>query len=80
MVFKSTSQSMLLLKILRSKGYDVKVISAPCSISSGCARAIKFKESDLESIKKEILDNNVSIYGMYKKTFSGYRVVYTKLL
>lgn len=79
-VFKSPNQSILLLKLLRKKGYTVRVITAPCVLSKGCARAIKFNYSDLDSIKNEIKSNNISILGIYKKTFNKCKAHYDKLL
>lgn len=78
-IFNSPSESIMLLKILRKKGFDIKVVSAPCSLTSGCSRAINFNINDLDAIKKEIEDNAIKISSIYKKTFNGVSIKLTKV-
>ncbi|WMJ81118.1 DUF3343 domain-containing protein [Clostridium sp. MB40-C1] len=78
-IFKSANESIALLNILRNKGYNIRIISAPCLITKGCARAIKFNYYDLDHIREEIKNSNINILGIYKKTYNGYKIDYTKI-
>ena len=41
-IFSSTSQSMLLYNIIKSAGYNIEIAATPCTLSAGCARALRY--------------------------------------
>lgn len=62
----SNSHSTLLYKNLLSKGCKIELISAPSKIARGCAKAIRFDESDFDIVVQEIKRSKLMIKGIYK--------------
>lgn len=55
--------------ILRDKGYEVRIVSTPCSLSLGCSKSIRIRTDDIEEVKEEIVKNNIAIRGIYLMNF-----------
>lgn len=72
-VFASQSQAVFLYNELINKGYNVKFASAPCTLSNGCSKCIKFEEKYLGLIIDEIKKNRIRTKGIYKivRDYSG---------
>jgi len=64
---------MLLYNILKIAEYSVEITSTPCTLSAGCARALKYEgmPSDVVKIKKLVVENKISIKGIYKKVMES---------
>ena len=72
-VFSSTNHCMLSYNILKNAEYSVEITSTPCTLSAGCARALKYEgiPSDVSKIKNLIAENKISIKGIYKKVIES---------
>ena len=68
LIFASYSQAVFLYNELINQGCDIKMASAPCTLSNGCARYIKFKGSYMELILEQIKQKNIRSKGIYKVT------------
>jgi len=75
-VLVSSSHSTLLYKRLKSRGFNVEFISSPSAIGRGCQKAVRFKESDIEFVREEIINNKLEIKGIYKVVKKGYIITY----
>lgn len=78
-VFHTTSASLQLFKILKSKNYNISMIATPCTISAGCARAIEFQQEDLDKIVQEIRENEVVIRAIYKRVINKKKLHYVRI-
>lgn len=79
LVVKYASHSINLFRILKDKGYKVKIVSTPCSISYGCSRSVVVSINDIEEIKKIIKNNNILISNIYVKNYNGSSFRYIKI-
>lgn len=75
-VLVSNSHSTLLYNNLLSKGCKIELISAPSNIARGCAKAIRFDESDTEIVVQEIKKSKLIVKGIYKIINEGNRTSY----
>ncbi|MBU3143986.1 DUF3343 domain-containing protein [Clostridium sp. CF012] len=75
-VLVSNSHSTLLYNNLLRKGCKIELISAPSNIARGCAKAIRFDESDTDIVVQEIKNNKLIIKGIYKIVNEGNRINY----
>lgn len=78
-VFNSVANSTQLFRILKNSGFDISIISTPCTISAGCSRAIEFKEDDLDKIIQIAIENPTGIQGIYKRVLDKRRFYYTRV-
>lgn len=65
-ILVSNSHAILLYKNLLRKGCRIELISAPSNIVRGCAKAIRFDESDTDIVVKEIKNSKLLVKGIYK--------------
>ncbi|MCY6482758.1 DUF3343 domain-containing protein [Clostridium aestuarii] len=77
-VFDSANHSIVLYKTLKEKGYNVKIISTPCTISAGCARAVRVKKENIDEAKKTIIEKDIKVRSIYQKKYIGNSLYYIK--
>ncbi|AEB75654.1 conserved hypothetical protein [Clostridium botulinum BKT015925] len=68
-----------MFKILKDQRLSVDLISTPCTISSGCSRAIKFSLSDLDKVIKSIEEDKIIVKGIYEKVYTSTAFYYKKI-
>lgn len=66
LVFSSRNQAIYLYGTLTSKGYNVEMVSTPCTISSGCTQSIKFPKEYMQAVLNQARIMNMNIKGVYK--------------
>mgnify|MGYP005860593611 CR=1 FL=1 len=70
-----------LYSIMRSKGYDVEVVSTPCKLAkSGCGYCIKLPLEYKDIIVKEGQENNICIREIYIVKTEGCKNAYEKIM
>ncbi|AOY78250.1 hypothetical protein BJL90_05710 [Clostridium formicaceticum] len=69
-VFESTHYAIAAEKLLKQKKYEFDTIPTPREITASCGLSIMFDETLLGYIKKDIMESNIKIKGIYeiKKT------------
>ncbi|MCB2296290.1 DUF3343 domain-containing protein [Clostridium tagluense] len=75
-VLVSNNHSTLLYENLLRKGCKIDLISAPSNISRGCAKAIRFDESDTNIVVQEIKNNKIIVKGIYRIVNENNRISY----
>jgi len=65
-VFPSQNQAIFLYNELIKRGLEVKITSAPCTLTNSCSKCIRFNEKYMELILEEINNNKIKIKGIYK--------------
>lgn len=66
MVFTSHYRALYMYERLIQKKIKVKLVTAPNKINISCTQALKFKEIDMDIIKKELVKNNIYPTATYK--------------
>lgn len=66
LVFTSHNQAAFLYEKLCNRGFDIKIVSTPCKISSGCSQSIKLKGDVIKEALKESSQNGINIRAVYK--------------
>lgn len=80
LVFASRNQAVFLFNKLIKKGYKVKLVSTPCSISAGCTQSINFMENDIQAIMAEAKSSNMILKGIYQIVKNGAKYSYVKII
>lgn len=65
-IFPSYNRAVFMYDKLVKEGYKVRIISTPCTISSGCSYSIRFSEENLTIIKNKVEKNNIKVKAVYK--------------
>ncbi|EES90591.1 DUF3343 domain-containing protein [Clostridium botulinum C] len=78
-IFPSSSSSLHMFKVLKDNRLNVELIPTPCTLSSGCSRAIKFPSEYLDKIKKYIEDGELNVKGIYEKVYTSRTFYYKKV-
>lgn len=65
-VFFSHNHTTLFYEKMKEKGYDVELMSTPCTISVGCSQCVKFSEKDFNIMREAIRKSGIKIKALYK--------------
>lgn len=80
LVLASHNQAVFLLNRILKKGYQVELVSTPCSLSKGCTQSIKFVEKDMQAVKSEAVASGMRIRGIYKIVKSNNKYTYVRII
>lgn len=70
MTFTSHHRALYIYERLITKNIKVKLVNAPNKVNISCTQAVKFKEIDMETVKKVVKMNNsfpTAIYRIIKE-------------
>lgn len=76
MTFTSHHRALYIYERLIQKNIVTKLVTAPNKINISCTQAVKFKEIDMEVVKKELKKNNMYPTGTYKIIKDGKNETY----
>lgn len=68
MTFTSHNRAIYIYGHLIKRKIKVKMVNSPNKMNISCTQAIKFKESDIDIVKKETRMNNIYPTAIYKIT------------
>lgn len=63
--FETTHYAIAAEKLFKEKKYPIQIIPTPREITSSCGLSIRFDESFLPFVKKDITESNIAIKGVY---------------
>lgn len=78
-VFYSHNHTTFLYNKIKEKGFEIELMSTPCSVSAGCSQCIKFMGKDLKLIKEVIKNNDINIKALYKIEYNNGKTRYLQL-
>lgn len=76
MTFTSHHRALYIYEHLSEKNIVTKLVTAPNKINISCTQAVKFKEIDMEVIRKELKKNNIYPTATYKIIKEGKKETY----
>ena len=63
--FNSTHQAILMEKILKANGHEMRLIPMPRNLSASCGLAARVLESDLEAINRLVSEHGIEVSGVH---------------
>lgn len=76
MNFTSHHRALYMYDHLNRKNIQAKLVTAPNKINISCTQAVKFKETDMDVVQKELQRNNIYPTAMYRIIRDGKNETY----
>ncbi|WP_317890239.1 DUF3343 domain-containing protein [Paenibacillus sabuli] len=70
--FDSTQQALRAELLLEYAEIEIDICPTPKEITAGCALSIAFDDADEQTVRAVIVEEQIEIRGMFRKTADGY--------
>lgn len=74
-VFNSTHHAISTEQRLKEEGKEIMMIPTPREITSSCGLSLRFNGDDLEFVLKQLTNNHISFYGIYRVELGQKKVI-----